>query len=126
MNIEHVAMYVEDLDAARVFFETYFGAVSGAEYHNTKTGFRSFFLSFEGDSRLELMTRPSLETGEREHCCGYSHLAFSVGSAAKVDSLTQRLLQDGYAVISGPRTTGDGYYESCVVGFEGNLIEITV
>ncbi len=127
LNIEHIAMYVEDLDGARVFFETYFGAISNSGYQNTITGFRSFFLSFEGGSRLELMTRPALETGEKGHCrCGYSHLAFNVGSAERVDSMTKRLLQDGYAVVSGPRTTGDGYYESCVMGFEGNLIEITV
>ena len=120
-------MYVEELDGARAFFETYFDAVSNAGYHNTKTGFRSYFLSFEDGSRLELMTRPALEPGQRGHCCcGYAHLAFRVGSAEKVDSLTQRLREDGYAVSSGPRTTGDGYYESCVVGFEGNLIEITV
>ncbi len=29
-------------------------------------------------------------------------------------------------LVSGPRTTGDGYYESCIVGIEGNQIEITV
>ncbi len=32
----------------------------------------------------------------------------------------------GYAVISGPRTTGDGYYESCILDLENNQIEITV
>lgn len=57
---------------------------------------------------------------------GYAHIAFSVGSAAAVDALTKRLREDGYEVISGPRTTGDGYYESCIVGIEGNQIEITV
>ena len=30
------------------------------------------------------------------------------------------------AVVSGPRTTGDGCYESCVAGPEGALVEITV
>lgn len=34
--------------------------------------------------------------------------------------------EDGYEVVSGPRTTGDGYYESCIIGIEGNQIEITV
>ena len=57
---------------------------------------------------------------------GYIHLAFRVGSKEKVEELTQRLRKDGYQVLSGPRTTGDGYYESCVVGVEGNQIEITV
>ena len=57
---------------------------------------------------------------------GYAHTAFSVGSKKKVDELTERLKSDGFEVVSGPRTTGDGYYESCVVAIEGNLIEITV
>lgn len=57
---------------------------------------------------------------------GYTHLAFSVGSKEKVDGLTALLKEDGYQVLSGPRTTGDGYYESCIVGPEGNQIEITI
>lgn len=57
---------------------------------------------------------------------GYIHIAVSVGSKEKVDELTACLKADGYEVVSGPRTTGDGYYESCVVGLEGNQIEITV
>lgn len=127
MRIEHIALYVHDLEGAREFFTKYFGGSSNEGYHNPKTDFRSFFLRFADGSRLELMTRPELAAGEREGCrCGYAHLAFSVGSREKVDSLTERLRQDGYAVLSGPRTTGDGYYESCVAGFEGNLVEITI
>lgn len=57
---------------------------------------------------------------------GYIHIAFSVGSRQKVDNLTEQLRTDGYQVISGPRTTGDGYYESCFIGLEGNQIEITI
>lgn len=52
----------------------------------------------------------------------YVHLAFSVGSKAKVYELKELLEADGYKVISASRTTGDGYYESCVQGFEDNLI----
>ena len=47
------------------------------------------------------------------------------GIEEKVDELTAKLQAAGYKVISGPRTTGDGYYESCVVAVEGNQIEIT-
>ena len=57
---------------------------------------------------------------------GFIHISFSVGSKEKVDELTNRLKNDGYEVISGPRTTGDGYYESCIIGIEGNQIEITI
>jgi lactoylglutathione lyase len=56
---------------------------------------------------------------------GYAHVAFSLGSKETVDELTHRLKADGYEVVSGPRTTGDGYYESCIVAVEGNIIEIT-
>lgn len=125
MKIEHIALYVRDLEGARDFFAAYFGGIPNEGYHNRKTDFRSYFLRFGDGSRLELMTRPELAEG-KDGCLGYAHLAFSVGSPERVDSLTAKLRQDGYAVLSGPRTTGDGYYESCVAGFEGNLIEITV
>ena len=127
MKIHHAAIYVEDLIAARDFFVNYFEGIPNQGYHNEKTDFRSFFLRFEDGSQLELMTRPNLTPGENgAPRCGYAHLAFSVGSREAVDQLTQRLRQDGYALISGPRTTGDGYYESCIRGIEGNLIEITI
>ena len=56
---------------------------------------------------------------------GYVHIAFSVGSKDAVYELTETLRNDGFTVVSGPRTTGDGYYESCIVAIEGNQIEIT-
>lgn len=127
MKIEHIALYVNDLEAAKDFFIQYFQASSNDMYHNTKTGFRSYFLSFEDGARLEIMNKPNMLDAEKDAArTGYIHLAFSVGSPAEVDRLTARLKADGYEVMSGPRTTGDGYYESCVVGFEGNLVEITV
>lgn len=127
MRIEHVALYVRDLEAARSFFERYLGARAGAPYHNATTGFSSYFLSFEDGARLEIMTRPDIVDLDKPATrTGYAHVAFSVGSAQEVDALTARLASDGYEVASGPRTTGDGYYESCVVALEGTLIEITV
>ena len=127
MKIEHIALYVNDLAAARDFFVRYFGASSNEGYHNEKTGFRSFFLTFEGGTRLELMTRPAMEDLEKPLTrTGFAHIAFSVGSREQVDALTKRLQTDGFEVVSGPRVTEDGYYESCVVALEGNQIEITV
>lgn len=127
MRIEHIAMYVNDLEQARDFFVRYFGAVSNDGYHNPRTDFRSYFLTFEDSSRLEIMTKPDLtDSGDLLNRFGYAHIAFRAGSKEAVDLLTERLKSDGYPVISGPRTTGDGYYESCILGFEGNLIEITV
>lgn len=127
MKIEHIAMYVNDLEAARDFFIKYFNASSNAGYHNKNTDFRSYFLTFDGGSRLEIMNKPVMENPEKTLTrTEFIHIAFSVGSKEKVDELTARMKADGYEVVSGPRTTGDGYYESCVVALEGNQIEITV
>lgn len=127
MKIEHVALYVQDLEAARDFFIKYFGASANDGYHNPRTDFRSYFLTFDDGARLELMTKPYLtDSGDFLNRFGYAHIAISVGSREAVDDLTARLKVDGYAVISGPRTTGDGYYESVILDLEGNQIEITV
>ncbi len=127
MRIEHIAMYVKDLEGAKDFFVRYLDAVSNDGYHNKKTNFRSFFLSFDDGSRLEIMNHPDMEDAEKTlRRTGLIHLAFSLGSKENVAALTARLRSDGYSVLSGPRTTGDGYYESCVLGFEGNQIELTV
>lgn len=120
-------MYVNNLEAAREFFIKYFHAVSNDGYHNKNTNFRSYFLTFNDGARLEIMTKPNMEDSEKSLTrTGYIHLAFSVGSKEDVDSLTAQVQEDGYEVISGPRVTGDGYYESCVARFERNQIEITI
>ena len=127
MKIHHIAMYVNDLEGARSFFEKYLDASSNDLYHNKTTGFRSYFLSFSDGARLEIMNKPAMQDAQKHlNRTGYIHLAFSVGSREKVDSLTARMQVDGWQVLSGPRLTGDGYYESCIAGFEGNKIEITV
>lgn len=127
MRIEHIAMYVNDLEAARDFFVNYLGAVSNEGYHNKITDFRSYFLCFDGGARLEIMKKPIMDDPEKTLArTGYAHIAFSLGSQAAVDELTEKMKQDGYQVISGPRTTGDGYYESCIIAIEGNQIELTV
>ena len=126
MNIEHIALYVKDLEMVREFYIKYFGAVSNEMYHNAKTGFKSYFLSFSSGARLEIMNKSDVLENENVCRFGYAHLAFSVGSKEKVDELTKRLKVDGYRVVSEPRVTGDGYYESCVLDNEGNRIEITV
>ena len=127
MKIEHVALYVNDLEKTRCFFMKYLGARSNEGYHNLKTNFRSYFLSFDDGARLEIMNKPERPDFPKELArTGYAHIAFSVGSKEKVDVLTEELKADGYEVVSGPRTTGDGYYESCIAAIEGNQIEITV
>ena len=122
MKIEHIAMYV-----AKEFFVKYLNGNANDGYHNKNTGFRSYFISFEDGTRLELMKKPEMTDDKKSLTrTGFIHIAFSVGSKEAVDSLTARMKGDGYKIISGPRITGDGYYESCVIGIEDNQIEITV
>ena len=127
MKVEHIAMYVTDLEAVKEFFVKYFDAKANNGYHNLKTDFRSYFLSFDEGARLELMNKPQMIDSVKDiNRTGYVHIAFSLGSVEKVDQLTTKLQSDGYEVISAPRTTGDGYYESCIIDLEGNQIELTV
>lgn len=126
MRVEHMALWVEDLERAREFFGRYFGTASTDRYTNA-AGFSSYFLTFpDGGARLELMSDSTQahNTEDRPHD-GWGHVALSVDSEEEVDRLTMRLVADGYRCVSGPRTTGDGYYESCVLDAEGNRIEIT-
>lgn len=89
----------------------YFDAKSNDGYYNPNTNLRSYFLSFDDCTRLEIMNKPKISDFPKELArTGYAHIAFSVGSKEKVDVLTARLKADGYKVVSGPRTTGDGYY----------------
>ena len=125
MRIEHAAIYYTDLEAARDFFEKYFCASSGEMYHNDKTGFSSYFLTFDDGARLEIMNKESVNGKPQTKQLGFVHIAFSLGTKELVDSLTARLENDGIKVLSRPRITGDGYYESCIVGIEGNQVEIT-
>ncbi|WP_407506178.1 VOC family protein [Vibrio parahaemolyticus] len=117
MKIEHIAIWTERLEELKAFYEKYFNAVSNDKYHNPTKQFSSYFLSFESGVRLELM---SMEV------TGLAHFAFALGSELAVDQLTKTLVDDGYQWIDGPRYTGDGYYESCVLDPDGNRIELTV
>ncbi len=127
MIIEHIAMYVNNLESVKDFFVKHLGGKANDGYHNVNSGFRSFFISFDDGARLEIMNKPHMADLEKPlDRTGLAHIAFSVGSKERVDKLTQVLLSEGYDIVSGPRTTGDGYYESCIVAVEGNQIELTV
>ena len=126
-RIEHVGLWVRDLDAVCSFYAMYFGARVGPGYENPTKGFASRFLVFETGVRMEVMTTSTLspvvlEPGAQR--MGFTHLAVALGSESAVNDLTARLRTDGYPVLDGPRRTGDGYYESVVLDPEGNRIEI--
>jgi lactoylglutathione lyase len=129
VKIEHIAIWTNDLERLKHFYTHYFQAKPGSKYHNPKTGFESYFLSFSSGARLEIMHRPGLASRPSDGegpTQGYAHISFSVGSQELVDVLTSRLHQDGYVVLDGPRQTGDGYYESQVADPDGNRVEITI
>jgi len=127
MKIEHIAIWVKDLEKSRAFYQKYFGAVSNEKYYNPVKNFQSYFLSFDNGCRLEIMTKPDIRETENSYESqqyGIIHLAFSVDSKEKVDELTETLRKDGYTVAGESRTTGDGYYESVILDPENNIIEI--
>jgi lactoylglutathione lyase len=127
MRIEHVAIWTTDLVRCKNFYSSYFGATAGSTYLNPAKGFESCFLSFADGARLEAMTTTTLPLAGLPpgvQRLGLTHLAISVGSERLVDQLTQRLRDDGIAVVDGPRRTGDGYYESVIIDPDGNRIEI--
>lgn len=129
MKIEHIALWTKDLERLRAFYEHYFHAKAGEKYINPKKQFESYFLSFEDGCRLELMQMPTVPDSTNDayqQFTGYIHVAVSTGSKEKVDELTLQLKQDGYEILDGPRTTGDGYYESVVLDPDNNRVEITI
>ena len=150
MKIEHVAIWVKDIDNVCEFYRKYFGGVVQPLYHNPAKQFTSRFITFDDGARLEIMHRPDINVGtlteSKSNILGFGnvhtsvaaaltlrmfhveqfHLAFSVGSKEEVDRLTQQMSDDGITIAGQPRTTGDGYYESVVLDPEGNRIEITI
>jgi lactoylglutathione lyase len=128
MKIEHLAIWVQDLELMRSFYLQYFDTSSGEKYINSKTGFEAYFIFFgESKTRLEIMTRSGIEmfTGKRGFNMGLAHFCISVNGKDKVNELTERLRKDNYIIFSEPRVTGDGYYESVVLDPEGNYLEIS-
>lgn len=129
MKIEHLAIWTQDLEGMRAFYERYFEAQSNEKYHNERKQFESYFLTFSEGARLELMYRPDIPANLNDlikEYHGIIHFALSLGSKEKVDQLTEQLRADGYQVVGEARTTGDGYYESVVLDPEGNRLELTV
>jgi lactoylglutathione lyase len=127
-RIEHIAFWVDDLDALSAFYARAFGARIGSRYVNAAKGFESCFLTFDSGARIELVTTSRLSPTRHApgvERMGLTHFAISLGSEAAVDELTARLRAEGVPVLDGPRRTGDGYYESVVLDPEGNRIEIT-
>jgi lactoylglutathione lyase len=124
VRIEHVALWVRDIDAVAAFYARFFDARIGGLYRNPKKGFASRFLEFSSGARLEIMTRTDVATRAAAEQLGLAHVAFAIGDEQAVDALAARLRAAGVALADGPRRTGDGYYECVVCDPEGNRVEI--
>lgn len=129
MKIEHVALWTNKLEEMKEFYKEFFNGQANDKYINEKKHFASYFITFQSGARLELMTKPGIMEGKEradQQYTGFVHISFAVESEEEVDALTNKLRERGYEVVSGPRRTGDGYYESCILDPDGNQIEITV
>jgi len=129
MRIEHVAIWTRDLERLKRFYTKHFNCIAGNKYRNESNDFESYFLSFDNSARLELMQMPSIPNNLNDTKIQYEgiiHLAISVGSKEKVVEITEKLRSDEYTIVSEPQTTGDGYFESCVLDSDENRVEITV
>lgn len=129
MRIEHIALWTRDaaaLERLRDFYVAHFGAVAGGRYESARRpGFVSYFVSFpSGGARIELMTAPGLTALPAGEALGWAHIALALGSRRAVDDLVAQLRTAGVSVESGPRLTGDGYYEAVIRDPEGNVVEI--
>jgi lactoylglutathione lyase len=125
IRIEHVALWVRDIDRVAAFYARYLGARVGDLYRNERRGFESRFLEFDSGARLEIMRRVDVTEGSPAERLGFAHIAIAVGSEAGVDAFAARIAADGLTVAGAPRRTGDGYYECVVLDPEGNRVEIT-
>jgi lactoylglutathione lyase len=128
VRLDHVALWTDDVERLASFYARYFGARIGERYLNASKGFESRFVTFESGARLEIMRTTSMRPvphAPGAQRMGLTHLALSLGSMEVVDQVTNRLRDAGYAVVDGPRRTGDGYYESVVLDPDGNRVEIT-
>jgi lactoylglutathione lyase len=129
VRIEHVAIWTRDIEKLKMFYTNYFGGTAGEKYTNSKNSFESYFIKFDSGARLELMQMPKIPLNLNDTADQYTgliHIAISLGSIERVDSLTEELMKAGYSVVSEPRFTGDGYYESCILDPDGNRLELTV
>lgn len=128
MTLEHVAIWTQRLEELKDYYVNYMGGVSNNKYTNITNGFESYFITFQGGARLELMSRPDIPANEndtinKQHQ-GIIHLAFGVDNKAEVDRMATVLRDAGYTILRGPRTSGDHYYEFETLDPDNNRLEI--
>lgn len=129
MTLEHVAIWTDHLEELKDYYVKYFGGIANDKYTNAAKGFQSYFLSFASGARLELMMMPNIPANSNDTIGsqhkGIIHLAFGVNSVAEVEDKAEQLKTAGFPILSGPRKTGDGYYEFETLDPDNNRLEVT-
>jgi len=129
MILEHAAIWTDNLERLKDFYVQFLDGQSGEKYVNPKKSSESYFITFGHGARLELMTKPNLpenqnDTIHSQHI-GIIHLAFETATKKEVDEKARLFESNGFEILDGPRTTGDGYYEFVSLDPDKNRIEIT-
>jgi lactoylglutathione lyase len=127
MKIDHIALWVDDLEKMRNFYLQYFDTASGELYINPAKKFSSYFISFYGGgSRIELMNRQDIVkiNATPGLTIGLTHLAVTAGNSTIVNEMVELFRKDGYKIIGEPRISGDGYYEAVILDPENNVVEL--
>lgn len=128
MNINHLALWTDDIELLKDFYVRHFNATPEIRYCNPLKNFTSYFLKFpDGGATLEIMNMPGItDRNVNDKLKGLCHFAISTDSPDKVDELTGMLRASGICILNEPRTTGDGCYESVISDPDGNIVELTV
>ncbi len=128
MILEHVAIWTNDLERLKDYYEKFYSGKAGNKYRNESTEFESYFLTFESGARLEIMQRPDIPDNQNDvvhaQYLGIIHLAFGVSTMMEVEAKAQELVEHDYIILRGPRKTGDGYYEFETLDPDGNRLEV--
>lgn len=125
MHIAHIAIWTWNLERMVDFWRDFFGASAGAPYRSARRpGFESRFLQLAHGPAIEVMQGPWIAPLTPEERAGYAHLAISLGNREAVAALAAKAARLGI-LQSGPRMTGDGYYEAVLLDPDGNPVEIT-
>jgi lactoylglutathione lyase len=129
MTLEHIAIWTDNLERLKDYYIKYFDGMPNNKYTNEKKQFNSYFISFGSGARLEIMTMPGIPDNVNDtvnaQYKGLIHFAFGVHTKQEVDEKAKQLRQDGFAILSGPRKTGDGYYEFETLDPDGNRLEVS-
>jgi len=129
MKIEHIAILTDNLERLKAYYLKFFEGMASNKYTNNLTGFSSYFISFQSGARLEIITKPETPDNLKDRVIaqhkGIIHLAFGLETKQEVDEKALQLQAAGYPILSGPRKTGDGYYEFETLDPDNNRIEVT-